>query len=102
MRDGDPKTWEQRLTEADVPCATVFSIDEIADHPQVAERGLLQEVDSPYGPLRLIGPGFKLAHGGGGIDRPPPLVGEHTDEILTAAGFGADDIARWRADGVIA
>ena len=102
MRDGDPKTWETRLTEADVPCATVFGIDEIAEHPQVAERGLLQEVDSPYGPLRLVGPGFKLAHGSGAIDTPPPRVGEHTEEILSAAGYSAEEIAQWRAEGVIA
>ncbi|MCF3629945.1 CoA transferase [Thalassospiraceae bacterium LMO-SO8] len=102
MREGDPDTWEQRLTQADVPCATVKGIDEIADHPQVAERGLLQEVDSPYGPLRLVGPGFKLAHGTGTIDRAPPHVGEHSDEILAEAGFSAEDIAGWRAGGVVA
>ena len=102
MREGDPDSWEQRLTEADVPCATVKGIDEIADHPQVAERGLLQEVDSPYGPLRLVGSGFKLAHGSGAIDRAPPHVGEHSDEILAEAGFSAEDIAGWRAGGVVA
>ncbi|PIW28125.1 MAG: CoA transferase [Rhodospirillales bacterium CG15_BIG_FIL_POST_REV_8_21_14_020_66_15] len=101
MRDGDPETWETRLTEADVPCATVKSIDEIVAHPQVAERGLLQEVDSPFGPLRLVGPGFRLTHGSGGIDTPPPLVGEHTEAILAEAGYGSDDISRWRAEGVI-
>ena len=40
MRDGDPETWEKRLTEADVPCATVKGIDEVAEHPQVAARNL--------------------------------------------------------------
>jgi crotonobetainyl-CoA:carnitine CoA-transferase CaiB-like acyl-CoA transferase len=101
MKDGDPETWEHRLTAADVPCATVKSIDEVVEHPQVAERGLMQEVDSPFGPLRLVGPGFKLAHGSGGIDRPPPMVSEHTDEILAEAGFSADEIAEWRAQQVI-
>ena len=102
MRDGDPETWEKRLTEADVPCATVKGIDEVAEHPQVAARDLLQEVDSAHGPLRLVGPGFKLAHGSGAIDSAPPQVGEHSDEILAEAGFSADEIAGWRAGGVVA
>ena len=102
MRDGDPETWEKRLTEADVPCATVKGIDEVAEHPQVAARDLLQEVDSAHGPLRLVGPGFKLAHGSGAIDSAPPQVGEHSDEILAEAGFSAEDIAGWRAGGVVA
>ncbi|HBT43468.1 MAG TPA: CoA transferase, partial [Rhodospirillaceae bacterium] len=59
-------------------------------------------VDSPYGPLRLVGPGFKLAHGTGAVDRAPPHVGEHSDEILAEAGFSAEDIAEWRAGGVVA
>ena len=101
MREGDPQSWEERLTAADVPCATVKGIDEIAEHPQVAARGLLQEVDSAYGPLRLVGPGFKLAHGSGGIDTPPPMVGEHNEEILSAAGFSAEEIAAWREQQVI-
>ena len=96
-----PKAWEARLTAADVPCACIWKIDEIVEHPQLAHRDVLQSVDSRYGPLRLVGSGFRLAHGSPGIDRPPPALGEHTNEILGEAGYTADDIARLRDAAVI-
>ena len=65
----DPKTWETRLTAADVPCACIWKIDEIVEHPQLEHRDVLQTVDSRYGPMRLVGAGFRLAHGSPGIDR---------------------------------
>lgn len=101
LKDGDPKAWETRLTEADVPCATVHSIGEILHHPQVAHRGLLQTTDTPLGPVRLAGAGFRLAHGNGGVDRPPAAVGEHTDEVLALAGYGAAQIELLRQSGVV-
>lgn len=101
MRDGDPSSWEARLTAADVPCSTIYSLDEIIAHPQVAHRGVLQEVDSAYGPMRFVGNGFQLAHGTGRVDRAPGHVGEHTDEILVACGYGDAEISSWRRNGVI-
>jgi len=41
-----------------------------------------------------------LAHDGGGIDRPPPMLGEHNAEVLAEAGYGADEIAAFRVGGV--
>jgi crotonobetainyl-CoA:carnitine CoA-transferase CaiB-like acyl-CoA transferase len=101
MREGDPVAWEERLTQADVPCATVLSIDQIVEHPQVKHRNLLQTVPSSFGPITLVGPGFQLAHDGGGVERAPPRAGEHTEEILTEAGYRKEDIARWREARVI-
>ena len=101
MTSDDPETWEARLTAADVPCACIWSIDEIVEHPQLAHRDVLQTVDSQYGPLRLVGAGFRMAHGSPGIDRPPPTLGEHTDEILGEAGYAAADIERLRREGVV-
>src|SRR5439155_1000295 len=49
----DPKSWEARLTAADVPCATVWKIEEITRHPQLEHRDVLQTIDSRYGPMRL-------------------------------------------------
>ena len=97
----DPKSWEARLTAADVPCARIWKIDEIVEHPQLKHRDVLQTVDSRYGPMRLVGAGFRLAHGSPGIDREPPTLGEHTDEILAEAGYAPAEIERLRRDDVI-
>ena len=91
-----------RLTAADVRYAGIWTIDEIVQHPQLEHRGVLQIVKSAYGPLTLVGSGFRLAEGGSGsIDRAPPLLGEHTDEILAEIGYEAAEIETLREEGVV-
>jgi crotonobetainyl-CoA:carnitine CoA-transferase CaiB-like acyl-CoA transferase len=102
LASADAKTWEKRLTEGDVPCASIWSIPEIVAHPQLAHRDVLQTVESHWGELRLIGSGFRLEHGGGSIERPPPLPGEHTGAVLAEAGYGKAEIETLRKMGVVA
>ena len=97
----DPKSWETRLTAADVPCGSIWKIHEIVEHPQLEHRDVLQTIDSRYGPMRLVGAGFRLDHGSPGIDREPPLIGEHTDEVLKEAGYGPEEIERLRRERVV-
>jgi len=97
----DAKSWEARLTAADVPCGSIWKIDEIVRHPQLEHRDVLQTIDTRYGPMRLVGAGFRLGHGSPGLDREPPALGEHTDEVLKEAGYSADEIERLRRDAVI-
>ena len=100
LASGSAKSWEQRLTAMDVPCAGIWAISEIVHHPQLAHRDVLQKVQSDEGELTLVGSGFRLAHGTGGIDRPPPKIGEHNAEILSEAGYDAAAIAVFRDEGV--
>jgi crotonobetainyl-CoA:carnitine CoA-transferase CaiB-like acyl-CoA transferase len=95
------RNWEKRLTASDVPCAAIWPISEIIRHPQLDHREIMQKVESPYGELRLAGSGFRFEHNGGGIDRPPPLLGEHTEEILTETGYTPTEIAAFREEGVV-
>ena len=60
-----------------------------------------RRVESKLGTMKLVGAGFRLAHGSPGIDRPPPMLGEHTDQVLAEAGYAADDIARLREGGIV-
>jgi crotonobetainyl-CoA:carnitine CoA-transferase CaiB-like acyl-CoA transferase len=61
----------------------------------------MQSVRSQYGMLRLMGSGFKLAHGGGHLDTAPPELGADNDAILTDLGYDKTAIAALRAEGVI-
>jgi crotonobetainyl-CoA:carnitine CoA-transferase CaiB-like acyl-CoA transferase len=97
----DSKVWERRLNDAGAPCASIWTIEEIIDHPQIAARDVLQTVDSPYGTLRLMGSGFRMAHGGGKLDTLAPEAGADTDAVLTEIGYDTAAIAGLRAEGIV-
>ena len=97
----DAKTWEKTLNDAGAPCASIWRIEEVIDHPQIVAREAMQTVETQYGSVRLMGSGFQLAHGGGQLDSAPPELGAHTDEVLREAGYTADQVAALRRDAVI-
>jgi crotonobetainyl-CoA:carnitine CoA-transferase CaiB-like acyl-CoA transferase len=101
LASADAKTWEKRLNQAGAPCASIWRIEEVIDHPQIAARGAVQSVETEHGPLRLMGSGFQMAHGGGRLDHAPPALGAHADEVLREAGYSADELAALRRDQVI-
>ena len=88
-----PQEWEKILDAAGAPCANIWRIEEVIDHPQIEARKAMQHVDTPYGRLRFMGNGFQLAHGGGRLERMAPALSQNTDEVLAEAGYSAHEVA---------
>jgi crotonobetainyl-CoA:carnitine CoA-transferase CaiB-like acyl-CoA transferase len=94
--------WIEKLNQAGIPAGPILTMEEIFAHPQIAAREMLLKIPHPrLGTFLTTGLAAKLAETPGHIAR-PPLFGEHTDEVLAAHGFGPDERARLRAEGVIA
>lgn len=94
----------QELQAAGLPCGPVHTLRQALDHPQVdAMRWLAQVADFPGLPRAAAVPDLpvRLSVSGGGITQRPPLLGEHTDEVLASLGYSAAEIAALRNDGVI-
>ena len=90
------------LDDARVPSGRIYTIEDIVADPQYRARDMLVRTRTQAG-LELEVPGIvpKLLDTPGRLRLPAPRLGQHTDEVLRAAGFGADEIGALRADGVI-
>ncbi len=102
FRAGRREEWLRRLTEKDVPAAPINTLDEVFDDPQVKTYGFPVEVEHPkMGKMKLIGNAVDMSRTPPRIDRPPPTLGEHTEEILAALGYDGAAIAELRDNGAI-
>ena len=90
----------ERLDAAQIANARMRTMQQFAEHPQLAGRARWREVESPVGPLDALIPPVTIA----GVDpvmNRIPDVGEHTDTILGELGFDAATIVAWHRDGMI-
>jgi crotonobetainyl-CoA:carnitine CoA-transferase CaiB-like acyl-CoA transferase len=94
--------WIERLNRAGVPCGRVMTLADVFADPQVLAQQMVIEADHPgHGPVRMTGFPVKLSATPARLRHPAPKLGEHTDEILAAAGYDEDRIAALRAAGVV-
>ncbi len=94
--------WVDALLEVGVPAGPINSIAEVFDDPQVLARNMLAEVPHPrLGTVRMSGIAYKHGDTPASIRRHPPMLGEHTDEVLRELGVADDEIAALRQDGAI-
>lgn len=95
--------WLDRLKAAGIPCGAVRTVGEVLESDQVRAREMVASLDHPaLGPMRTTGIPVKLSATPGAIRTAPPLLGQHTDEVLsTVLGFGPEDVAALRASGAV-
>ena len=89
----DVAHWVERINAAGVPCGPVLDIGQVFSDPQVLARKMLVELPHPeVGTFKTTGLPVDLSATPGAIERAPPLLGEHTDEILSEAGLTPHEI----------
>jgi len=97
------ETWFELLTDAEVPCAPVQSIDQVFQAPQVLHRDMLMEVEHPTaGKVRMAGIPVKFSVTPASVRMPPPLLGEHNSAVLENwLGMSADAIEKLKREKVL-
>ncbi len=94
--------WEEALLEKGVPCAVVGTFREFFVHPQVEAVGMNPVVDHPtIGPMRMAGVPVEFEKSPGQIQSAAPILGQHSESILREYGYGPEQIATLRRQGVI-
>lgn len=75
--------WMTVLEEAELPCAPINTVDKIVNDPQIKAREMIVEVEHPVaGHLKMAGLPIKMSATPGAVERPAPLLGQHTAELL--------------------
>ena len=95
--------WLAALEAAKVPCGAINALDEVFVDPHVVARGMVHTWEHPVaGPVRLVASPMKFSATPVRTDLPPPLLGQHTDEVLQSLlGCSPETIAQMRQEGCI-
>ena len=98
------RDWAKELNRIGVPSGAVLSVPEILEMPQVADRGFLNTFEDVPGvgrDIQVATTGIKLNGAAPAVETPPPILGEHNQEIWRDLGFTPDDIKELKRNRVI-
>src|SRR5437870_5161217 len=94
--------WVDMISQAGVPCGPINRVSDVVNDPQVLAREMIAAVPHPTVPeLRMPNSPLKLTETPPSIRRPPPLLGQHNQEVLAELGYSPQQIAELRRQGVI-
>ena len=94
--------WVKDLQAVNVPCGPINDLADVFADAQVLARNMYQEMPHPtLGSIKQTGLPIKFSATPGGLDRHPPLLGEHNQEVLTSLGYSEVDIRSFQEGAVI-
>jgi formyl-CoA transferase len=99
----DANDWLAELTKAGLPCGRINSIPEVFAHPQAQARSMTLEAGhASAGTVKLPGFPYKFSQTPAEIQKPPPLLGEHTEEVLTSLlNYSSEEVTSLQEKGAI-
>jgi len=96
------KHWLEILRAARIPCAPVNNVHQAVNDEQVLARNMIVEVSHPNGgSARMPGNPIKLSDTHEDTFTPPPLLGQHNEEVFSTLGLSHEDIEALQAEGII-
>ena len=102
LRTRPAAEWLAELKAAGVPCGAVRDLAEVYSDPQIIERAMVVASQHPVaGAIRQLGVPVKLGDTPGAVRTPPPVLGQHTRDVLAELGFADSEIGRLREAGAI-
>ncbi|MCO5183184.1 MAG: CoA transferase [Anaerolineae bacterium] len=102
FRERPTAAWLDLFAAHNIPGGPINDIPTALSDPQAQARGMVQKAQHPtLGSIDLLGPVAKLSRTPAAIRSAPPLLGQHTAEVLGELGYSAETIAAWREQGVI-
>ena len=97
-------TWLESLNAAGIPCSPVHSLGEASAHPHTAQSGMVfdyADTDTGGGPLKGVAYPLKFDGSRPAVERRPPQLGEHSQEVLEELGFASEEVDGFETAGVI-
>lgn len=102
VQENQVSYWIDQLSPLGVPCAPINSLDQLVSHPHTEASGALVSYNHPHaGEITSVGLPFLYGGKPAVAGSPPPLHGEHTDQILSEFGFTPHEIGRLKDTGAI-
>lgn len=95
------EAWVKELGQGGVPSGPINLISDVFSDPQVLHRRMLVEVSHPSGPMRLLGSPVKMSRTPGEVRTHPPLLGQHTMDVLLSLGYSEEEVRSMREEGAI-
>ncbi|MCZ4282780.1 CaiB/BaiF CoA-transferase family protein [Kiloniella laminariae] len=104
LRQKTTEYWVSSLESASVPAGPINDLSQVFADPHLKQRGILKNYQHPSGAMQdLVSTPMRFSQSRSGAERPPPMLGQHTDEVLEELlQTSREDIAKLRQLGAIA
>jgi crotonobetainyl-CoA:carnitine CoA-transferase CaiB-like acyl-CoA transferase len=101
-RNDTAEAWIGRLNEAGIPCGEINTIDKVFENPQVRHLGIATDIVSQErGPTQMVGQPILMSRSKSTLRRPPPLLGQHSAELLEEIGYTPGEIDQLLSAGIV-